>query len=161
LAPGHSPGCISSGDLVIAGTYKAEIGGATACSEYDQMKVTGTVDLTGGTLTSSLYNSYIPKAGEVYTIIDNDAADAVTGTFAGLAEGATFTLGSTVLKISYKGGTGNDVTLSVVSTPTAPNTGLVLLKNNPLGILGLTLLSAMGLLYASHRIKRITKTSGR
>jgi hypothetical protein len=154
LAPGHSPGCLNSGDLSIAGTYQAEIGGAIACSEYDQMKVTGTVDVTGGTLTSSLYNNYVPKAGEIYIIIDNDGTDAVTGTFAGLAEGATFTLGSTVLKISYKGGTGNDVVLSVVSAPAVPNTGLALVKNNPLLVLGATLLSTMALFYIAHRTRR-------
>jgi hypothetical protein len=43
----------------------------------------------------------------------------VSGTFSGLLEGSTFTVkvGKTVMtfKISYKGGTGNDVTLKRIS----------------------------------------------
>ncbi len=158
LAPGHSPGCMTGGDLIIAGTYKAEIGGATACNEYDQMKVTGTVDLTGGTLSASLYNNYIPKAGESYTIIDNDGTDMVTGTFNSLPEGSTFTLGSTVLRISYKGGTGNDVVLSVVSSPTAtvsaPNTGFKLISNNSWVVLLATSLAAGAVLAVRARYNK-------
>lgn len=153
LAPGHSPGCLSSGDLILAGTYEAEIGGTTACTQYDQMKVTGTVDLTGGTLEASAYSSYVPKAGENYTIIENDGTDAVTGTFAGLAEGATFTIGGQVLRISYRGGSGNDVALSVVTVPTAPATGARLLLTNPLLILAIASSLAGVLFVVSRRVK--------
>src|SRR5690606_39240512 len=54
-----------------------------------------------------------------YTIIDNDGADAVTGTISGLAEGATITAGGngTVLSASYTGGTGNDFTLTAPTFP--------------------------------------------
>jgi hypothetical protein len=125
VAPGHSPGCLSSGNLTINGSYQFQIGGTTACSGYDQIDVTGTVTLTGATLDASLYDSYAPKKGESYTIIKNDGTDSVSGTFTGLAEGATFKVGDDVLKITYKGGTGNDVVLTVVSAPTpaTPNTG--------------------------------------
>jgi hypothetical protein len=154
LAPGHSPGCMSAtGSLTISGTYDAEIGGSTACTGYDQMQVTGTVDVTGGTLNTTLYNNYKPKAGEKYTIIDNDSNDAVTGTFSGLAEGATFNLNGNVFKISYVGGDGNDVVLSVVSVPATPNTGIALLKSNPLATLVASLCSAIIIL----RIARISK----
>lgn len=132
VAPGHSPGCMNSGNLTIAGTYQAEIGGTTACTGYDQLNVTGTVNLTGGTLTTSLYNNYKPKAGETYTIIKNDGSDAVTGTFAGLPEGTTFKVSGYVFQITYKGGTGNDVVLTVKSVPTTPNTGFGLITANPM-----------------------------
>lgn len=130
VAPGHSPGCLNSGDLTIAGTYQAEIGGTTACTGYDQLKVTGTVTLSG-TLTASLYNNFKPAAGQTYTIISNDASDAVSGTFTGLAEGATFTVGTAVFKISYHGGDGNDVVLTVVSGPGTPDSGFVLAAAHP------------------------------
>ncbi len=69
-----------------------------------------------------------PQAGDVYTIIDNDGtSDAVTGTFAGLAEGAVLTnfLGSGLdATISYAGGDGNNVVISVQSpTVTVAGTG--------------------------------------
>jgi hypothetical protein len=57
--------------------------------------------------------------GTVFTLINNDSTDAVLGTFAGLAEGATFTTGGATLRISYRGGTGNDVTLTTIAN-TAP-----------------------------------------
>ncbi len=130
VAPGHSPGCLTvGGNLTITGSYSAEIGGKTACTEYDQLKVTGTVDLTNGTLNVSFYNGFKPTTGQKYTIIDNDAADAVTGTFSGLAQGATITVGTYKMSISYTGGDGNDVVLTV--TAGAPNTGFALPSNSP------------------------------
>lgn len=156
LAPGHSPGCMNSGDLIIAGTYQAEIGGNAVCTGYDQMKVTGTVDLTGGTLEASLFDNYEPKAGESYVIIDNDSNDAVTGTFTNLPEGATFTLGGAVLKISYVGGDGNDVVLSVVTAPAAPDTGAGLIMSRSLLPAFVMFAVAGGLLYLSRRYSTIS-----
>ena len=72
--------------------------------------------LNGATLSASLINSFAPTVGS-FTIINNDGVDAVSGTFAGLAEGATFAIGSQNYRISYVGGTGNDVTLSVTNGP--------------------------------------------
>ncbi len=139
VAPGHSPGCLVVGaGLVLNGTYEAELGGTTACTEYDQLTVTGTVSLAGSTLVASLYNNFKPKAGNTFTIISNDAADAVTGTFTGLAEGATFTVSGYVFKISYVGGDGNDVVLAVVTVPTVANTGFKLLTSSPLAIIAAT-----------------------
>jgi len=47
-------------------------------------------------------------------IIANDGVDPVSGTFAGLPEGATFTVAATLMRISYAGGTGNDVVLTIL-----------------------------------------------
>ena len=54
----------------------------------------------------------MPALGDVFTIVSNDGADAVTGTFAGLPEGATVVFNGVNLRLSYAGGTGNDITLS-------------------------------------------------
>jgi gamma-glutamyltranspeptidase/glutathione hydrolase len=43
-----------------------------------------------------------------------DGADAVTGTFNGLAEGAQFVASGRTLQITYAGGSGNDVMLTIV-----------------------------------------------
>ena len=48
-----------------------------------------------------------------YVIINNDGSDPVVGTFAGLAQGASFLIGGTPFQISYTGGSGNDVVLTV------------------------------------------------
>ncbi|MBS1187140.1 MAG: hypothetical protein H6R04_1158, partial [Burkholderiaceae bacterium] len=108
---------LATGDLTLASgaTFVAQIGGTTARTGYDQIKVTGAVDLTGATLNASLINSFVPTTGNSFTLIDNDGTDAVTGTFAGLAEGSTVTIGGRQFTISYAGGTGNDVVLTVAN----------------------------------------------
>ena len=47
--------------------------------------------------------------GGSYSIIDNDGADAVVGTYAGLPEGAQFTMFANTFQITYVGSSGNDV----------------------------------------------------
>ena len=77
------------------------------------MAVTGTVTLADATLTLALIGSFDPVNGTTFTIIANDDSDAVIGTFAGLAEGAAFSLGGNSYVITYAGGDGNDVVLTV------------------------------------------------
>ncbi len=79
------------------------------------IQATGTVTLNGP-LKVGTVGPY-PSLGQQVTIIDNDGSDAVSGTFTGLPEGATFTLESQTLSISYHGGDGNDVVLTDVPKP--------------------------------------------
>lgn len=154
IAPGHSPGCINSGDLALNGTYEFEVGGAAACTGYDQINVTGTVDITGATLGVSIFNNYAPVAGGKYVIVANDGTEDVTGTFAGLAEGATFAVGDGgVFRISYKGGTGNDIELTVVTAPAVPDTGIEILMANPLLTLTGAVIGAGALMVAARRVR--------
>jgi fibronectin-binding autotransporter adhesin len=132
LAPGHSPGILNAGNTTLTGgTYQAELGGTTP-GQYDQLNVTGTVDVGTSvtTLDVSLYGGFLPKVGNTFTIINNDSTDAVTGSFKNLPEGATFTLNGDVFKITYAGGDGNDVVLSVQSVPTLPATGFSMIHAN-------------------------------
>ena len=139
VAPGMSPGCLTSDTLSLAGTYLFEIGGTDACSGYDQLKVLNasntadavTIDDTSAVLTTSLYDSFAPKKGQTYVIIEQGGDKAVKGTFKDLPEGATFTQNGIVFKISYVGGTGNDVTLTVQSVPATPDTGFALVSAHP------------------------------
>ncbi|WP_193907415.1 autotransporter-associated beta strand repeat-containing protein [Cellvibrio polysaccharolyticus] len=114
LSPGNSPGVFTvNGNLQMnsGSTLAVEINGVTAGTEYDQVIVNGTVSLAGNLVAS---HGYSAGQGDSYTIIANDMADAITGTFSGLAEGATLTAGGngTVLTASYTGSTGNDFTLT-------------------------------------------------
>jgi hypothetical protein len=89
-----------------------------------------------------------------FTIIDNDAADAVTGTFLGLAEGASITVDSYVFTISYVGGDGNDVVLTTKTAPAvpaAPKTGFKLITANPFAVLAATLTMTGTLVLLSRR----------
>ena len=122
LAPGNSPGILSTGTLTLAGTLDAQLGKAisgsqpVAGTDYDQVNVTGSVTLTGGDLSVSILTGI--ETNDLYFIIINDLSDPVVGTFNGLAQGATFTLSGIEFQISYTadsvGGTflgGNDVAL--------------------------------------------------
>lgn len=116
IAPGNSPGTLSTGDLEFeeGGIYEFELAGNGA-GEYDQINVTGTVNLGNGTLRVLPLNNFTPSQGQQYTIINNDGEDAVEGTFAGLAEGATVEVnGAAWFTISYVGGDGNDVVLTAI-----------------------------------------------
>ncbi|WP_157152685.1 DUF4347 domain-containing protein, partial [Cellvibrio sp. BR] len=117
LSPGNSPGTLTvNGNLTMApGSILAvEINGTAAGTEYDQILVNGSLDVSGAILSAT--HGYTAGQGDSYTIIVNDAADNITGTFSGLAEGGTTTAGgnSTVLTASYLGddGNGNDFTLT-------------------------------------------------
>ncbi|MBL1210248.1 beta strand repeat-containing protein, partial [Geminocystis sp. GBBB08] len=88
-------------------------GGATA--RFDKIQLTGTLDLNGSTLSLDL-TGYSATFGQQFTLIDNDGVDVVTGTFSGLAEGATVgTSNSLDVLITYQGGDGNDVQLYIPS----------------------------------------------
>jgi autotransporter-associated beta strand protein len=75
----------------------------------DRLNVAGAVSLGGATLTLSTYSPHPPRS--TFTILDNDGADPVNGTFAGLPEGAVATAGGNRFQITYQGGDGNDVVL--------------------------------------------------
>lgn len=119
LVPGSSPGVLSTGDLTLDADadLNIEINGTNAGSEYDKIQVTGEVDLTGATLNIS--SSFTAAAGDQFLLIDNDDVDAVTGNFVGLAEGTLFSFNGNQVYITYQGGDGNDVVLTVNSPPSA------------------------------------------
>ena len=54
--------------------------------------------------------------GQTFTILNKVSGGAITGTFAGIPQGGTV-VGSdgTVFQVSYTGGDGNDIVLTVVS----------------------------------------------
>ena len=112
LAAGSSPGSLTiNGNLQLetGSTLAVDISGTTAGTEYDQLTVNGTVTINNALLTVNL-GSYSPPFSSSFTIISNDGADAISGTFSGLAEGST--VGGTTLSLSYAGADGNDFTLN-------------------------------------------------
>ncbi|MEZ6192667.1 MAG: hypothetical protein R3C45_15440 [Phycisphaerales bacterium] len=120
LSAGFSPGIIASGNLSLTSgsTLDAEINGLTPGTGHDQYVVTGTVDLGGATLNAT--GTIAASVGDSVILIDNDLADAVTGTFVGLAQGDTLVISGDSFLINYAGGDGNDVEL--VRVPNALDT---------------------------------------
>jgi T5SS/PEP-CTERM-associated repeat protein len=111
LNVGSSPGTLNCGNLTLnsGATNVMELNGTTAGSGYDQLNVTGTVNLSNSVLKVAL--GFTPAVGNSFTIIANDGADAVLGTFSGLPQGALFTNSGALFSILYTGGDGNDVAL--------------------------------------------------
>jgi hypothetical protein len=106
LSPGASVGTLTVSSLTLAGTYLVELAAGGA---GDKVIVTGTVDLTSATLS-------VTNLGAVsgsYTVIDKTSAGAVTGAFTGWNEGTTNTVNGVNYTITYTGGDGNDVVLTV------------------------------------------------
>ncbi|MFZ0322924.1 MAG: autotransporter-associated beta strand repeat-containing protein, partial [Actinomycetes bacterium] len=120
LRPGASPGRLTNGALtfVANSTFSVEIGGTTPATGHDQDRVSSGAVTIGSNVTLSLSSlgSFTPASGQSFLILDKVAAGAITGTFSGLPEGATIPgfLGSALTaRISYVGGTGNDVVITV------------------------------------------------
>jgi VCBS repeat-containing protein len=123
LAPGASAGTLTTGSVTLNGGANVviEIGG----SGHDQIKVVtaaDTVALNNATLTLVALSGFNPESG-TFVIIDNAGSDAITTTFAGLAEGAVVSAAAgNSYRISYAGGDGNDVVLTALSVaPIAVN----------------------------------------
>lgn len=115
ISPGTSPGIINTGNfsLVSGSNLNIEINGTTPGTGHDQVNVTGTVSLGGANLNVSL--GYTPLAGDQFVIINNDGADAVSGTFNSLPQGGLIYSGGYVFSIVYNGGSGNDVVLTTLA----------------------------------------------
>jgi autotransporter-associated beta strand protein len=129
VAPGTSPGRLTASSTVLSNdaVLHIELNGPTAGTSYDQLRVLGTTTVTGSKLAPSL--SFAPVEGQVFTILDNNGTDAVTGAFDSLANGAVTNVNGIPMRISYSGLTGNDVTLTVTNLPVRGSTASVVTGN--------------------------------
>jgi autotransporter-associated beta strand protein len=138
LAPGLSPGVLAIGgdlDLGPEGLLLIDVGGALpgdGAGFYAQLLVGGDATLDG-LLDFAFVDGFLPDPADVFFIL---ARDGGSGTFAGLPEGATLTLGPLMGRITYladwtgtqAGSTltgGNDVALYGFAIP-EPGTALLL-----------------------------------
>ncbi len=139
IAPGNSPGILTvNGDYSqSSGTLSLELNGTLAGTDYDQLSVTGTVNL-GGLLSVSV--GYAPVNDQLLFILLNDGSDAISGTFSGMADLSKVMFGQTEWLISYNADStndsftgGNDIALKAI-----PEAGAAML-----GSVGLLMLVAM------------------
>lgn len=132
LAPGIAPGDLTAkGDTSFTpgSTFALEINGPVPGTQYDQLTVgpNGTISITGGDVTLAL--GYTPAGNELFTVIDNQSAGAISGTFTNLPQGgiisATFNAISYNFVANYQGGDGNDLVLAVPE----PTSGMIALAS--------------------------------
>ncbi len=106
-------------------------------SMADLLRVNGTVNLTGATLSPTLIGT--PPTGTLsFLLIANDGTDPVVGTFAGLPQGAMLTLGGVPFAVQYNGNDGNDVVLVPVMSPPPPPSSGTLGPVRPVAVGGAT-----------------------
>jgi autotransporter-associated beta strand protein len=130
IDPGNSPDVLDvDGNYIQAGTYNAEITSNTVgngTTGYDQISVTGTVNITGGSLAAAFSGTGYVENNLLFILL-NDDIDAITGTYATYAQGANVALYDGLFwNISYTAdsvaGTftgGNDIALMAVPEPRA------------------------------------------
>jgi uncharacterized repeat protein (TIGR01451 family) len=111
ISPGFSPGTITVAGTFgqgPTGTYKAEIGGRVAGTQYDQVSA-GNLQLAGA-LNVSLINGFVPAVGDSFTILNClGSPNCLTGTFTtvnfpalpnGLRWNIAYSANSVVLSVS-------------------------------------------------------------
>lgn len=100
------------GAVTTAGAFTLDAGATLELrampSETDRLSVAGNVMLAGNL---DLLVSASPAVARSFVILNNLGNSPITGTFAGLAEGALFVAGGQTWQITYSGGDGNDVVL--------------------------------------------------
>lgn len=95
--------------LTTGDTYAVRLVSAgTAGQDYDTLNADFAV-LGGATLSLTLDGGYIPAGGDTFTIVSGTTG--ITGTFAGLPDGAIISVGGLLFEINY---TSTEVTLQVV-----------------------------------------------
>ena len=122
----------TTGGVLEMGAFSATSAGFTGSSASflkistgGKLTVNGPVSLANTTLQLTLVGN--PANGTQFMIIDKTTAGAVQGTFNGLNEGATLNAGGLQFSVSYVGGNGNDVVLTVLG-PVPPPT-LTVVRN--------------------------------
>jgi hypothetical protein len=127
IAPGNggnNTGILTAGQLTLLpnSNFRVDINGTTVGSGYDRFNVTiGSVTIIGSNLVVTVGTTL--SVGQTFTILDKNSVSAITGTFTGIPQGGTV-VGSngTVFSVSYTGGDGNDIVLTVLAPVPEPST---------------------------------------
>ncbi len=112
-----------SGNAVFgpSANYQTTLSTTVAGLKNTRLDVAGTVTLGSSTLVTQIINGGDPNAhlGDSIVIINTGGTAPVQGTFNGLPEGSVYIHSPTNFRVSYIGGDGNDVTLTVVPAASA------------------------------------------
>jgi len=123
VAPGNGgPALLTCSNLTFtsSGSYQVDMTGPVPGSGYAQLNpISPTPSNILGNATLQVVPHFTSPVsiGQQFTIISNATAHPFNGIFAGLPEGAQFTASGYTFRISYVGGTGNDVALTLAGVP--------------------------------------------
>ena len=104
----------ASGEASVAGNLTIAAGGAFQARPNAAISVNGALNLLGSLAVNFPRGILV---GSQFVILRKAGVGAITGTFAGLPEGQTFSAAGYNWSISYKGGDGNDVLLTSLTGP--------------------------------------------
>jgi autotransporter-associated beta strand protein len=120
LSPGNSatePGTLTIDNNTLtfnsASTYKCALDRTTVTAS--QVTAKGVrINSVAQFVFGDFFTTGTLTTGTVLTVINNTAASAIVGTFSNLPNGSTFASNGNNFQVNYRGGTGNDLTLTVV-----------------------------------------------
>lgn len=116
LAPGiDGPGLLTiSGRLTFKrlSTYECDLDTTTASA--DQVQARRVKIGPGATFAFLVTGSELLASGTVFTVISNQSSEPIHGNFDNLPDNSTISGGGNDFKVSYEGGEGNDLTLTVL-----------------------------------------------
>ena len=118
VSPGNSataPGILTSNSALTfnsRSTYKCVLNRSTPIA--GEITARGVTINSGATFTFSDVGTGTLTVGTVFTVINNTSANPISGAFRNLANGSIFNSNGNNFQASYTGGTGNDLTLTVV-----------------------------------------------
>ncbi|MBK8092972.1 MAG: autotransporter-associated beta strand repeat-containing protein [Verrucomicrobiaceae bacterium] len=115
FAPQGTPTTTANLTHASSATFQVRLNSSTVGSGYDQLTVSGTTVSLNGALDLICGPNLAPSS--TFTILNKTSTGAITGTFAGKANNSTFTDDGYTFQITYAGGTGNDVVLTLITTP--------------------------------------------
>lgn len=119
LSPGPGYERLTGDDVTLlpGANLFLEINGPVPGFGHDQLVVRNSLAVTNAFLTLAM--QYAPAEGDVIMLVNNQSATPVRGTFSGRPQGSVFNENGTTFLLSYTGGDGNDITLTVTNTELA------------------------------------------
>jgi autotransporter-associated beta strand protein len=98
-------------------TFAVELNGRAPGAGLDQLVAGGTVNLGGANLNALLGPGFLTGVGDAFTVIKNNGAGAITGTFAGATVFVPTGANGQRFQVAYNAGaTGKDVVVTHVNT---------------------------------------------
>jgi len=113
--PGRQGGDLEALHLTVGGGGVAgfDIFGPSLTGGNDLLIAHGPVTLDNARLSAAF--KYPPRDGDVVTLLRNNSPTPINGSFSGWPEGITRKLGDVNVRATYRGGDGNDFTLTVTN----------------------------------------------
>jgi autotransporter-associated beta strand protein len=101
-------------DATYTCTFKAEQHGDTTRTKTSMVIANGVTINNGATIDLIGHITGALNQGTLLTLISNTSANPISGTFSNLPDGSIVTINGNNFQVSYEGGDGNDLTLTVV-----------------------------------------------